>query len=304
MDVAIPRLQKSKIEELITTNSTPVRTVEGFKITVLCVSELLGEGMKRIHNDESVSSLFKIDNENKWQNKLNSKQNRGRRRGTFGCAEIESARDRSGGHLRRRTTNRSRLQVSARDINAMLSHASGENILVELEIAGDKASRTALVQEVQHSPVGGDVLHVDFHAVSMDEEDPGRSAAGADRDGQRASRTFGGLLEQSLRVAGDRMSCRAICRIESSVDVSALNIGDSIHVRDIQLPHGVTAKGAARSDCVLSGRAGGGRRAGCAEAEARCGWSGSDHREEGRRRSGGRSCGSKAKAPKEKEAKK
>jgi hypothetical protein len=30
---------------------------------VLCVSELLGEGMKRIHNDESVSSLFKIDND-------------------------------------------------------------------------------------------------------------------------------------------------------------------------------------------------------------------------------------------------
>jgi ribose-phosphate pyrophosphokinase len=63
VDVAIQRLQKSKIEELITTNSTPVRPVEGFKTTVLCVSELLGEGMKRIHNDESVSSLFKIDKE-------------------------------------------------------------------------------------------------------------------------------------------------------------------------------------------------------------------------------------------------
>jgi ribose-phosphate pyrophosphokinase len=62
VDVAIPRLQKSQIEELITTNSTPVRTVEGFKVTVLCVSELLGEGIKRIHNDESVSSLFKIEN--------------------------------------------------------------------------------------------------------------------------------------------------------------------------------------------------------------------------------------------------
>ena len=61
VDVAIQRLQKSKIEELITTNSTPVRPVEGFKVTVLCISELLGEGMKRIHNDESVSSLFKID---------------------------------------------------------------------------------------------------------------------------------------------------------------------------------------------------------------------------------------------------
>jgi ribose-phosphate pyrophosphokinase len=62
VDLAIPRLQKSKIKELVTTNSTPVRQVEGFSINVQCVAELLGEGMKRIHNDESVSSLFKIDN--------------------------------------------------------------------------------------------------------------------------------------------------------------------------------------------------------------------------------------------------
>jgi ribose-phosphate pyrophosphokinase len=63
VDMAIQRLQKSKITELVTTNSTPVRPVDGFKITVLCVSELLGEGIKRIHNDESVSSLFNIENE-------------------------------------------------------------------------------------------------------------------------------------------------------------------------------------------------------------------------------------------------
>jgi ribose-phosphate pyrophosphokinase len=63
VDLAIPRLQKSKIKELVTTNSTPVRQIEGFSISVQCVSELLGEGMKRIHNDESVSSLFKIENE-------------------------------------------------------------------------------------------------------------------------------------------------------------------------------------------------------------------------------------------------
>jgi ribose-phosphate pyrophosphokinase len=65
VDLAIPRLQNSDIEELITTNSTPVRTVEGFKTTVLCISELLGEGIKRIHNDESVSSLFEIDKSTK-----------------------------------------------------------------------------------------------------------------------------------------------------------------------------------------------------------------------------------------------
>src|SRR3954454_14524805 len=64
VDMAIPRLQKSKIKELVTTNSTPVRAIDGFSISVQCVSELLGEGMKRIHKDESVSSLFNIENEN------------------------------------------------------------------------------------------------------------------------------------------------------------------------------------------------------------------------------------------------
>src|SRR3979409_2803709 len=61
------------------------------------------------------------------------------------------------------------LQVAARDINAMLKHASGENILVELEIDGEKGNRTALVQEIQHSPLGGDILHIDFNAGSMHE---------------------------------------------------------------------------------------------------------------------------------------
>src|SRR5437764_7473896 len=132
------------------------------------------------------------------------------------------------------------LQVSARDINAMLSHASGENILVELEIAGQKASRTALLQEVQHSPVGGDVLHVDFHAVSMDEKiqaDVPLEALGV----ATGVKNFGGLLEQNLRVLPIECLPRDLPD-KITVDVAALNIGDSIHVRDIKLPSGVIAK--------------------------------------------------------------
>jgi large subunit ribosomal protein L25 len=132
------------------------------------------------------------------------------------------------------------LQVSARDINAMLSHASGENILVELEIAGQKATRPALLQEVQHSPVGGDVLHVDFHAISMDEKiqaDVPLEPLGV----PNGVKNFGGLLEQNLRVLGIECLPRDLPD-KITVDVSALNIGDSIHVRDIKLPSGVTAK--------------------------------------------------------------
>jgi large subunit ribosomal protein L25 len=132
------------------------------------------------------------------------------------------------------------LQVAARDINAMMSQASGENVLVELEIAGEGSSRTALVQEVQHSPIGGDIRHVDFHAVSMDQmiqaEVPLESIGTA-----IGVKTFGGLLEQSLRaLALECLPGDLPDRI--TVDVSQLNIGDSIHVRDIQFPPGVTPK--------------------------------------------------------------
>jgi large subunit ribosomal protein L25 len=132
------------------------------------------------------------------------------------------------------------LQVAARDINAMMSHASGENVLVELEIAGEGSTRTALVQEVQHSPVSGDIRHLDFHAISMDQmiqaEVPLESIGTA-----VGVKTFGGLLEQSLRgLAIECLPGDLPDRI--TVDVSQLNIGDSIHVRDIQFPPGVTAK--------------------------------------------------------------
>ncbi|HWB59816.1 MAG TPA: ribose-phosphate pyrophosphokinase [Chthoniobacteraceae bacterium] len=64
-DLAIERLKKSNIEELITTNSVPVRCENDCNIKVLCIAELLGEGIKRIHDDESVSSLFEINEKEK-----------------------------------------------------------------------------------------------------------------------------------------------------------------------------------------------------------------------------------------------
>jgi large subunit ribosomal protein L25 len=132
------------------------------------------------------------------------------------------------------------LQVSARDLNAMLSHASGENILVELEISGHKGTKTALLQEVQHSPVGGDVLHVDFHSISMDEKIEANvplEALGI----PTGVKNFGGLLDQNIRSLAVECLPRDLPD-KITVDVAALNIGDAIHVRDIKLPSGVVAK--------------------------------------------------------------
>lgn len=133
------------------------------------------------------------------------------------------------------------LQVAARDIANILAHASGENVLVDLEIeaAGQKASRMALIQEIQHHPLSGKVLHIDFLAVSADQKittnipiEPFGESAGV--------KGFGGILEQSMRTLEVECLPKDLPDI-ITVDVSALNIGDTIHVGDIKLPPGVTA---------------------------------------------------------------
>jgi ribose-phosphate pyrophosphokinase len=57
---AIERLEKSKIKQLVVTNSIPLRgaAIDCEKIKVLSIGHLLGEAISQIHNEESVSSLF------------------------------------------------------------------------------------------------------------------------------------------------------------------------------------------------------------------------------------------------------
>ena len=56
----IDRLKQSPIDELVTTDSVPQRQWEGFNVTVLSVADTLAEAIRRIHNNQSVSSLFRI----------------------------------------------------------------------------------------------------------------------------------------------------------------------------------------------------------------------------------------------------
>ena len=132
------------------------------------------------------------------------------------------------------------IQFNARELTSLLDHAASESVLVEVAIGGGADVTTALIQEVQHDPVSRRVLHVDLHAVAMDEvldaevpiESTGTSPGVA---------TGGGVLQQSLRVLeieclpGDLPDFIA-------VDISGLNIGSSLHVRDLVLPRGVKAK--------------------------------------------------------------
>lgn len=59
-DKGYQRLADGHLDELITTNTTPVLQQEGIPITVLSVSKLLGEAINRINKNESVTGLFEI----------------------------------------------------------------------------------------------------------------------------------------------------------------------------------------------------------------------------------------------------
>ena len=59
-DAGVDRLKESAIEEMVTTDSVPSRDWRGFPVKVLSVAELLGEAIVRVHNNQSVTSLFKV----------------------------------------------------------------------------------------------------------------------------------------------------------------------------------------------------------------------------------------------------
>lgn len=59
-DIGIQRLAKSNIDELITTDTVLRPVITGVNITTRSVAGLLGEAIKRIHNNSSVTSLFEF----------------------------------------------------------------------------------------------------------------------------------------------------------------------------------------------------------------------------------------------------
>jgi ribose-phosphate pyrophosphokinase len=58
--MGLQRLRKSNIDELITTDTVYRPPIEGVNITTLSVAGLLGEAIRRIHNNSSVNSLFEL----------------------------------------------------------------------------------------------------------------------------------------------------------------------------------------------------------------------------------------------------
>jgi large subunit ribosomal protein L25 len=137
-----------------------------------------------------------------------------------------------------RQTKPQNLEVNAKEISDLINHSASENLLVDLAVESDaKAKRLALVQEIQHHPVSGKVLHVDFHEVAENEKVTVQVPL--ETTGEAAGvKTGGGTLEHIMHKVKVRCLPKDLPD-QITVDVTILEIGKSLHLGDIKAPEGV-----------------------------------------------------------------
>jgi large subunit ribosomal protein L25 len=129
------------------------------------------------------------------------------------------------------------LQIDSKTFTHIINHSASDNILVNLKLGAGE--QLALVQEVQHDHLRGGVLHVDFHAIAMDEEI--HAEVPVETKGEAIGIKAGGQLE--LLVHKLSVHCLPKDLPERLViDVTGLGVGQAIHVRELVLPVGVRVK--------------------------------------------------------------
>ncbi len=129
------------------------------------------------------------------------------------------------------------IKVDARTLSGMLAHAASDNILVNLEVSSE-ATVLAFLQALQHDPLTGHILHVDFRAV--DESTEIHAHLPVELLGVPAGVKTGGVLEQIHHTLEIRCLPKDLPNLFQA-DISHMEIGDFLHVSDIQMPPGVTA---------------------------------------------------------------
>lgn len=131
------------------------------------------------------------------------------------------------------------LAMDYRELDSIMKQFAGENIILDLTVDLDGGTQTwsAILKELQMDPVKDTYLHADFYEISMDKEITVDIAIHLVNTPEGVE--DGGILQHIRREL--TVSCLPDKLVDFlEVDVSALKIGDSVHIRDIKLPEGMT----------------------------------------------------------------
>lgn len=133
-----------------------------------------------------------------------------------------------------------KLAMDYPELEGFIKRTGGENIVLDLRVKSDGGTETlnVILKDLQVDPIKDIYLHADFYEISMDKEITVNvpihlinTPAGIEE---------GGILQHVRREL--TVSCLPGKLIEVlEVDVSQLEIGDSVHIRDLVLPEGITS---------------------------------------------------------------
>jgi len=129
------------------------------------------------------------------------------------------------------------ISIDRHDYELFTAHHAAGSTIVQLVVEGHKKAVNAMIREVQRSPVKGTIQHIDFVEVAMDKPVHATITLHLINDpvGVRA----GGVMTINLHeISIEAKPADLPALLEC--DVAGLEIGDSLHAGEVELPSGVT----------------------------------------------------------------
>jgi large subunit ribosomal protein L25 len=130
------------------------------------------------------------------------------------------------------------LAVKYLDLKTLLKSTGSENVIFQLQIESGQggSSKTVMLKELQADPIKPVYYHADFYEISMDKELT--LNVPVHLVGTPVGASKGGILQHVQRDLS--VSCLPGNLVEFlEVDVTALDIGNAVHVKDLVLPEGM-----------------------------------------------------------------
>ncbi|HEY5506184.1 MAG TPA: 50S ribosomal protein L25 [Coriobacteriia bacterium] len=129
------------------------------------------------------------------------------------------------------------VSVERHDFEQVLAHESNiSSKLIDLKVDGEKLVHV-IVKSMQHDPLKGIVTHVDFWAVNM--KQAVATTVPVHFEGDAPGLKNGGVFMHNVQHINVEALPDDLPEFLTA-DISALEIGDNIHVRDLVAPEGVT----------------------------------------------------------------
>lgn len=130
-----------------------------------------------------------------------------------------------------------KLSIDIRDFIHLVHGAQGEHAILQLEVEdAPDLSGPAMLKEVQHDPIRGDILHADLLRIDLKQKI--HTVVPVRLEGHAIGVVEGGVLDHQCREI--EVECLPMDVPEYiGIDIRGLSIGDSFHVADLHIPANV-----------------------------------------------------------------